>query len=164
MKSLVVLGVTGSIGRQTLEVASELGWPVAGIGARHPSAELTEIALSLPESRVAVAGGSKEERSEFVGRVGTRVRFGSEALEEMAATGGAVVMNGIVGLAGLPLTLAAARSGNRVALANKESMVAAGALIRSELQRSGGELIPVDSEHSAIFQCLAGEERKAVDR
>ncbi|HEY3427113.1 MAG TPA: 1-deoxy-D-xylulose-5-phosphate reductoisomerase [Acidimicrobiia bacterium] len=164
MKPLVVLGVTGSIGRQTLEVAGQLGWPVVGIGARRPSPELTEIALSFPEAQVAVAGGSKTEREEFSRQVGERAGFGPEALEELAATPKAVVVNGIVGLAGLPPTMAAAKAGNRIALANKESMVAAGPIIRRELERSGGELIPVDSEHSAVFQCLVGEDRQVLDR
>ena len=95
----------------------------------------------------------------FVEAVGKRrVEFGPAALTAMAAEKGQVVMNGIVGVAGLPVTLAAAHAGNRVALANKESMVAAGALVNEALARGGGELIPVDSEHSAIFQCLVGEE------
>ncbi|HJU51860.1 MAG TPA: 1-deoxy-D-xylulose-5-phosphate reductoisomerase [Acidimicrobiia bacterium] len=164
MKPLVVLGVTGSIGRQSLEVADQLGWPVVGIGAKRPGAELAEIARSRPETQIAVAGGSLEERQEFSQKFGARVSFGPEALEELAAMPKAVVVNGVVGLVGLPLTMAAARSGNRIALANKESMVAAGPLIRKELRRSGGELIPVDSEHSAIFQCLTGEDRESVER
>jgi 1-deoxy-D-xylulose-5-phosphate reductoisomerase len=164
MKPLVVLGVTGSIGRQSLEVADHLGWPVVGIGARRPSAGLAEIARSRPEAQIAVAGGSLEEREGFSQEFGARARFGPEALEELAAAPKAVVVNGVVGLVGLPLTLAAARAGNRIALANKESMVAAGPLIRRELRRSGGELIPVDSEHSAIFQCLTGEDPESVER
>jgi 1-deoxy-D-xylulose-5-phosphate reductoisomerase len=164
MKPLVVLGVTGSIGRQSLEVADQLDWPVVGIGARRPGAALAEIARSRPEAQIAVAGGSLEEREEFSREFGARASFGSEALEELAARPKAVVVNGVVGLVGLPLTMAAARAGNRIALANKESMVAAGPLIRRELQRSGGELIPVDSEHSAIFQCLTGEDFESVER
>ncbi|HEY7582630.1 MAG TPA: 1-deoxy-D-xylulose-5-phosphate reductoisomerase [Acidimicrobiia bacterium] len=164
MKPLVVLGVTGSIGRQSLEVADQLDWPVVGIGARRPGAALAEIARSRPEAQIAVAGGSLEEREEFSREFGARASYGSEALEELAARPKAVVVNGVVGLVGLPLTMAAARAGNRIALANKESMVAAGPLIRRELQRSGGELIPVDSEHSAIFQCLTGEDFESVER
>jgi 1-deoxy-D-xylulose-5-phosphate reductoisomerase len=164
MKPLVVLGVTGSIGRQALEVAGHLGWPVVGIGARQPNPELTELALSFPEAQVAVAGGSKAEREEFSRQIRERAWFGPEALEELAATPKAVVVNGIVGLAGLPPTMAAAKAGNRIALANKESMVAAGPIIRRELEQSGGELIPVDSEHSAVFQCLVGEDLRMLDR
>lgn len=164
MKPLVVLGVTGSIGRQSLDVADQLGWAVVGIGARRPSAGLAEIARSRPEAEIAVAGGSLDEREEFSREFRARVKFGPEALEELAAIPKAVVVNGVVGLVGLPLTMAAAKAGNRIALANKESMVAAGPLIRRELERSGGELIPVDSEHSAIFQCVTGEDRESVER
>lgn len=157
MKPLAVLGVTGSIGGQTLEVAEQLGIPIAGIGARSPSDGLIEIARRYPDARVAVATAD-HERSAFLEAVGIRrVEFGPEALTELAAQPGQVVMNGIVGVAGLPVTLAAARAGNRLALANKESMVAAGALVAEALAEGGGELIPVDSEHSAIFQCLVGE-------
>jgi 1-deoxy-D-xylulose-5-phosphate reductoisomerase len=162
MKPLVVLGVTGSIGRQTLEVARHLEWPVVGIGARRASDELAALADSLPEAAVGVVGGSIDERASFRARFGDRVTFGIEAMEALAAMPGVVVMNAVVGLAGLPVTMAAARAGNRIALANKESMVAAGPLIRSQLERSGGELIPVDSEHSAIFQCLMGEGPESI--
>ena len=158
VKSLAVLGVTGSIGRQTLEVADHLRIPVVAIGARTASEDLLEIARRYPEARVAVATEDHESAA-FVEAVGKRrVEFGPAALTAMAAGKGQVVMNGIVGVAGLPVTLAAAHAGNRVALANKESMVAAGALVNEALARGGGELIPVDSEHSAIFQCLVGEE------
>jgi 1-deoxy-D-xylulose-5-phosphate reductoisomerase len=80
----------------------------------------------------------------------------------LAALPDAVVINGVVGFAGLDATLAALEAGNRLGLANKESMVTAGAFVREALQRGGGTLIPVDSEHSALFQCLEGEPRPAV--
>jgi 1-deoxy-D-xylulose-5-phosphate reductoisomerase len=82
----------------------------------------------------------------------------------MAAQSGATVMNAVVGLAGLPFTLAGLEVGNRVALANKESLVAAGPLVNDALTRGGGELIPVDSEHSAVLQCLMGEDRSSLLR
>ncbi len=93
---------------------------------------------------------------------GDRVRFGPEALVELAAQDGCVVVNGVVGFAGLPATLSALAAGNRLALANKESLVAAGPVVLEALARSAGQLIPVDSEHSALFQCLVGEPRSAV--
>ncbi len=89
-------------------------------------------------------------------------RFGPEALVELAALDGCIVVNGVVGFAGLPATLSALEAGNRLALANKESLVAAGPVVLEALSRSTGELIPVDSEHSALFQCLVGEPRPAV--
>jgi 1-deoxy-D-xylulose-5-phosphate reductoisomerase len=163
-KALVVLGATGSVGRQTLEVADELGYRVVGIGARTPRPELAELAKAHPDAAVAVAGGSLDERHAFEADLsGTKVEFGSEALTALAATPEAIVMNAVVGVAGLPHTLAALAAGNRLALANKESLVAAGPLVRAAL-KLGGELVPVDSEHSALFQCLIGEHPEGVQR
>jgi 1-deoxy-D-xylulose-5-phosphate reductoisomerase len=155
---LAILGATGSIGRQTLEVAASLDLAVVGVGARHPSREFIQIAGMYPDARVAVAEATDDERQHFANEVGRhRVDFGPPALSDIAAVPGQLVMNAIVGLAGLPVTLAAAAAGNRLALANKESMVAAGEIVKDTVARAGGELIPVDSEHSAIFQCLVGE-------
>lgn len=163
-KSLVVLGATGSVGRQTLEVADQLGFRVVGIGARTPGPELAALAMAHPDAAIAAAGGSVAERRSLEEAVGgDRVEFGSNALSTLAAIPGAIVMNAVVGVAGLPHSLAALEAGNRLALANKESLVAAGPLINAALKR-GGELIPVDSEHSAVFQCLVGEAAEGVLR
>ena len=162
-KALVVLGATGSVGRQTLEVADQLGFRIVGIGARAPGPELIELAIAHPEAAVAAAGGSLDERNFLATSLGgRRVEFGSEALTALAATEDAIVMNAVVGVAGLPHTLAALKAGNRLALANKESLVAAGPLVKRALEQ-GGELIPVDSEHSALFQCLVGEHPEGVE-
>jgi 1-deoxy-D-xylulose-5-phosphate reductoisomerase len=153
------------VGRQTLDVARHLAIPVIGLGSRRPSADLASVAKAFPEARVAVAGGSGDERRWFADEVGVaRVAFGGEALTALASTPGAVIMNAVVGVAGLPHSLAALTSGNRLALANKESMVVAGDLMRSALTGGSGELIPVDSEHSAILQCLLGEDRNDLRR
>jgi 1-deoxy-D-xylulose-5-phosphate reductoisomerase len=161
----VVLGATGSIGRQSLEVASRLGFPVAGLAAGHPSAEFVALARQFPAAALAVAGGTSTELTEArEALAGRSIEGGSEAVSALAATAGAIVVNGIVGLAGLGHTLAALTAGNRLALANKESLVAAGDLVAAARERSGAELIPVDSEHSAIFQCLTGEPRERLDR
>ena len=163
-KALVVLGATGSVGRQTLEVADQLGFRVVGIGARNPGPELAALAMAHPDAAIAAAGGSVEERRSLEEAVsGDRVEFGSNALSTLAAIPGAIVMNAVVGVAGLPHSLAALEAGNRLALANKESLVAAGPLMNAALKR-GGELIPVDSEHSAVFQCLVGEQAEGVQR
>ncbi|MEX0946069.1 MAG: 1-deoxy-D-xylulose-5-phosphate reductoisomerase [Acidimicrobiia bacterium] len=155
---VVVLGATGSIGRQTLDVATRLGLSIAGLAAGRPSAEFVALAHGYPDAALAVAGGSRAEREEFSAAAGRRrIEYGTEAVVDLAATGGVVVVNGIVGLAGLGPTLAAVTAGNRLALANKESLVAAGDLVMTAVRTSGAELIPVDSEHSAIFQCLIGE-------
>jgi len=163
-RPLVVLGATGSIGRQTLEVADNLELQVIALAARDPSDELAEIARRYPQAKIVVAGGSGDEHRGFTSTVGREVLFGSENVLHVAASPGAIVVNGIVGAAGLRATLAALESGNRVALANKESLVAGGPVVRSALARHGGELLPVDSEHSALHQCLAGESMETVAR
>lgn len=109
------------------------------------------------------AGGSAEERDDFENRLGRSAQFGTEALLAAAATPGTTVVNGIVGAAGLRATLAALEAGNRLALANKESLVAGGPVVKKAMA-GGGELIPVDSEHSALYQCLAGEDPDGVSR
>lgn len=163
MRPLVVLGATGSIGQQALEVAARIGMPVEAVAAFTPSPELARLAGRL-QAEVVVVGGSGDARREFAARVGSAAGFGEDALVEVAARPGRVVLNGIVGAAGLRPTLAALEAGNRVALANKESMVAAGPLVTEALRRGGGELLPVDSEHSALHQCLAGEHSDDVAR
>ncbi|MBU1226944.1 MAG: 1-deoxy-D-xylulose-5-phosphate reductoisomerase [Actinobacteria bacterium] len=164
MKPLVVLGVTGSIGRQSLEVAARLGTPVAAIGARRGSDELLAAAQAHPEALVGVAAPTPTEQDRFTGALGSRVSFGSEAMADLASAPGSIVVNGIVGSAGLPASVAALEAGNRLALANKESLVAGGPVVLAALQRGGGEMIPVDSEHSALAQCLAGESLDSVRR
>lgn len=163
-RPVVVLGATGSIGTQTLEVIDLLGMPVAGLAALRPSPEFARVVRSSPDARVAVVGGSTDERAEFADQVGQDVQFGSEAMLDLARMPGAVVVNGIVGAAGLRATLAGLSAGNRVALANKESLVAGGPVVRAALEESGGELIPVDSEHSALYQSLLGESPETVSR
>lgn len=159
--SVVVLGATGSIGTQTLEVAQNLGMEVVALVARRPSPEFAAIAREHPGASVVVTGGSSEERSHFMAEVGRRVEFEVDAALEVAATPGTVVVNGIVGAAGLRATIAGLEAGNRLALANKESLVAGGPVVKAALAH-GGELIPVDSEHSALYQCLIGESPEEV--
>ena len=161
---LVVLGATGSIGTQTLEVAAKLGREVLGLAARGSSPELIDIARRHPDARVAVAGGSSDERADLRSRLGGRVEFGPEAVISLAADPGRIVVNGVVGSAGLRATVAALEAGNRVALANKESLVAGGPVVAAALAAHGGELVPVDSEHSALYQCMAGEPPESVAR
>ena len=162
-RPVVVLGATGSIGSQTLEVALGLGLEVVGLAARHPGPKIAELARLHPDARVVVTGGSTEEREELVATAGRSVLFGSEAMIELASTSGAVVVNGVVGSVGLEASVATLRAGNRLALANKESLVAGGPVVKSALA-TGGELIPVDSEHSALYQCLVGESPESVSR
>jgi 1-deoxy-D-xylulose-5-phosphate reductoisomerase len=161
---VVVLGATGSIGEQTIEVAAGLGLEVSALAARSPSAKLAALAAEHPSARVIVAGGSSEERDDFRRWVGREVEFGSDAVADAARTPDATIVNGIVGAAGLRATVAGLEAGNRVALANKESLVAGGPVVKQALAEHGGELIPVDSEHSALFQCMVGEDPAGVSR
>jgi 1-deoxy-D-xylulose-5-phosphate reductoisomerase len=162
-RPLVVLGATGSIGRQTLEVASQRDLEVAVVAARRPGPELAKIAESLPDAVVVATGGSQDERSWFRSQVTNDVRWGTEALLEACARAGSIVVNGLVGSAGLRPTMAALAAGNRVALANKESLVAAGPLVMKAAASAGGEVIPVDSEHSALFQLVSGAAPSEVE-
>lgn len=163
-RPLVVLGATGSIGTQTLEVVDNLGLAVRAVAARSPSKELARVAERYPDADVIVAGGAGEELADFNRAIGRSVQQGSDAVFGAAAIPGSIVVNGIVGAVGLRATVAALEAGNRVALANKESLVAAGPVVMQALERHGGELYPVDSEHSALHQCLAGEPANAVAR
>jgi 1-deoxy-D-xylulose-5-phosphate reductoisomerase len=163
MRPLVVLGATGSIGRQTLEVVNRLGLEVAAVAANRPSPEFADVVNRYPDAAAALAGGTDQERASFVAST-PGVDFGAEAVTALAAVPGRIVVNGIVGAAGLAATLAGLEVGNRVALANKESMVTAGELVIGTASSFGGEVIPVDSEHSALFQCLVGEHPEDVAR
>ncbi|WKZ82614.1 MAG: 1-deoxy-D-xylulose-5-phosphate reductoisomerase [Acidimicrobiia bacterium] len=144
-------------------MAAELGLEIAGIAARSGSDRLYEIAQGHPRARVVVAAPTPSERLRFEA-LGSRVGFGSEAVAGLASTPGVIVVNGIVGAAGLAATIAALEAGNRLALANKESLVAGGPLVEEARRSGGGELIPVDSEHSALYQLLDGRHRESVNR
>jgi 1-deoxy-D-xylulose-5-phosphate reductoisomerase len=161
---LVVLGATGSIGTQTFEVARRLDIPVVAMAARAGSDGLFNLGLTWPDAKLVVAAATDDERLRFVDAFGKRVSFGPESVQEIAATRGAVVMNGIVGSVGLAASVAAIEAGNRLGLANKESLVAGGPVLLAARQRTGAEIIPVDSEHSAIYQCLKGERASDVAR
>ncbi|HEX9977543.1 MAG TPA: 1-deoxy-D-xylulose-5-phosphate reductoisomerase [Acidimicrobiia bacterium] len=164
MRPVVVLGATGSIGRQALEVAKHLGAEVRALSARRGSAELLAIASAWPDAYVAVAAPTSDERERCSTALGTKVSFGPEAVVALAAMAGVTVVNGIVGSEGLPASVAALEAANRLGLANKESLVAGGEIVAGALERGGGELIPIDSEHSALLQCLLGEDPVSVRR
>jgi 1-deoxy-D-xylulose-5-phosphate reductoisomerase len=158
LRPVVVLGATGSIGLQTLEVADHLGLPVAGLAAGRASPRFLDLATRYPDAMLAVAVPGDGVPA------GVTVGVGGDAVAALGAIPGSVVVNGIVGAAGLEPTLTALAAGNRVALANKESLVTGGPLVLDALQTEGAELLPVDSEHSAVWQCLAGEDRATVKR
>lgn len=159
---VVILGSTGSIGRQALEVARWRSAEVVGLVA---GSRIELLAEQCAEFRPRVVGVNAElaDRARRLVPAGTRVLANPDAA--LAAVGEEcdVVVAAITGLAGLPGVRAALEAGRRVALANKEAMVAAGELVWSAARAGGGEIVPVDSEHSAIAQCLAGEDLGAVE-
>jgi 1-deoxy-D-xylulose-5-phosphate reductoisomerase len=161
LTSTIVLGATGSIGRQTLEVAEHLGRPVVGLASGTLSAGIIGLAERYPDAAVAVA--RTPERS-IDASLEHRISFGPEAVADLARTPDATVVNGIVGASGLEPSLAALEAGNRLALANKESLLTGGPIVLEALRRSDGDLIPVDSEHSAVWHCIKGEDVAEVRR
>ena len=158
MKRISLLGSTGSIGRQTLEVAAACGITVGAVTARRSVALLEEqVRAFRPELAVCVDPAAAADLKVRTADTGVRVAAGPEGLLEAASLPSAdCVVTAVVGIAGLEPTLAAIRAGKRVALANKETMVCAGELVTGEADRLGVDIVPVDSEHSAIFQCLQG--------
>lgn len=161
LNPVVVLGATGSIGTQALDVADRLGHPVAALGAGRLTDAIIDLAARYPDAAVAVAA---EPSGPIAAELGRRINFGPGAVAGLAAIPGTTVVNGVVGAAGLEPSLAALSAGNRLALANKESLLVGGPLVLDALERGGGDLIPVDSEHSAVRQCLAGESINDVRR
>ncbi len=158
--AVAVLGATGSVGRSTLEVLAlhPDQYRVAGLAARSGVEPLFDQCQRFaPEWAVlesAPAAAELERRLRQAGSA-TRVAAGAQAIVTLAAQPDVdCVMAAISGAAGLPSTLAAAAAGKRLLLANKESAVMAGALLVAALRSAGGTLIPIDSEHNAIFQCL----------
>jgi 1-deoxy-D-xylulose-5-phosphate reductoisomerase len=155
--ALCILGATGTVGVATLSVAEALGIAVHTVTAATRADELARLAIAHRARRAVVADPAALPalRAALAGS-GIIADAGPEALCAAAADPDApLVMSAIVGGAGLAPTLAALRAGKRVGIANKEPLVMAGALVMAEAARCGAEIVPVDSEHSAIFQCLA---------
>jgi len=155
---ITILGSTGSIGRQTLSVAEHLGVSVAALTANENVERMAEQAKKfLP--RLCVMGSEEAAarlRQELTGLPVT-VKWGMEGLMEAATIPEAdVVITAVMGMVGLRPTLAAIEAKKRIGLANKETLVCAGELVMDAADRFGAEIVPVDSEHSAIFQCLMG--------
>ena len=157
-KTIALLGATGSIGRQTLEVVRELGLSVAALTA-HTQIDLLERQARQLMPRLAVLHdetAAQELRRRLRG-TGIEVMAGEEGLLAAATLPEAdTVVTAVMGSVGLKPTLAAIRQGKRIALANKETLVCAGELVMDAAAQYGAEIVPVDSEHSAVFQCLQG--------
>ena len=153
-----VLGSTGSIGTQTLDVAAQCGFQVAAITANRSIDKLEEQARRFrPELVAAYDESAAAELRIRLADTGIRVTSGMEGLIEAATLPSAdTVVTAVMGMIGLRPTLAAIDAHKRIALANKETLVCAGELVMARAAQEGVEIVPVDSEHSAIFQCLQG--------
>ena len=168
MKNIAILGATGSIGRSTLQVAERFScrFRVSGLAAgRNVRLLHKQIEKFKPKIVSVEREKDADELSRLCKDLPLRVVFGEVGAEEVACfEENDVVVSAITGIKGLRPTLAAVKAGKRVALANKESMVAAGPLIQDEARKSGSEIIPVDSEHNGIFQCLMKERKENVKK
>ena len=155
--SVAVLGSTGSIGTQTLDVVAARPdeFDVVALGAARSVDLLVEQARVFDPEVVAIADPLLGSAVEAAVPAGTTVLAGPSAMAE-AAVAAEVAINGVVGFAGLPVTLAVLAAGRRLGLANKESLIAAGPVVQQVRSTPGAELLPVDSEHCAIHQCLRG--------
>lgn len=157
-KRISILGSTGSIGRQSLDVISSCGMEVAALTANSSVERMEEQARQVqPELVVLVDEKAAADLRVRLADTSVRVASGMEGLLEAAAIPSAdTVITAVVGMVGLRPTLAAIRAGKRIALANKETLVCAGSLVLEEARDYGAEILPVDSEHSALFQSLEG--------
>ena len=168
MKNCIsILGSTGSIGRQSLDIIKHLGLSVAALTAGSSVERMAQQCREfLP--KLAVMAGYEDAMAlqALIADLPICVSWGEEGLLQAATMEEAdCVITAVVGMVGLKPTLAAIRKGKRIGLANKETMVCAGELVMAEAQKYGAEIIPVDSEHSAIFQCLMGShDRSEVKR
>ena len=163
VKCVSILGSTGSIGRQSLDIISRL--PDVKVAALTAGTSVERMAQQcrefLPELAVMATQEAAQALSEAISDLPVRVSWGENGLIEAATLESAdCVITAVVGMVGLKPTLAALRKGKRIGLANKETMVCAGELVMAEADKYGAEIIPVDSEHSAIFQCLMGSAHK----
>ena len=158
MKKIAILGSTGSIGTQSLDVARKHGYEVSSLVAGSNVDLLEQQIREFKPKTVAVMDETAGKRlAESVKDTDTKVTFGRKAVVEIASeTEADTVINAIVGIAGLEPTLAAINSKKDIALANKETLVTGGDLVKKAIKENGVKLLPVDSEHSAIFQCLQG--------
>ncbi|MBW4078536.1 MAG: 1-deoxy-D-xylulose-5-phosphate reductoisomerase [Acidobacteria bacterium] len=156
-RSVALLGATGSIGTQTLEVLRREpdAFDLIAIAGGQRLSELAAIAKEFGVARVGVV--SEDDRRTLSGMLGahTEIVVGAKGLAELSQCAD-VVVNAVVGFAGLPVTIGALEAGRRLALANKESLIAAAPLVAKVRATQGAQILPIDSEHCAIHQCLAG--------
>jgi len=164
-RSLTILGATGSVGASTLDLVRRQpdAWEVVALTANCQAVELAKLAREFHAQVAIVADEScLGDLREALAGSGIEAAAGPRALVEAASRPADVVLAAIVGCAGLAPTMAAIEQGRVVALANKEALVSAGEVMTAAVRRSGAVLLPVDSEHNAIFQCLAGNDLSDV--
>jgi len=167
VKCVSILGSTGSIGRQTLDIIDNLGLPVAALTAGSSAQRMADQCHKYqPKLAVMATEAAAQQLKEMISDLPTEVMWGEEGLIAAATIPDAdCIITAVVGMVGLKPTLAAIRAHKRIGLANKETLVCAGQLVMAEAKKYNAEIIPVDSEHSAIFQCLMGShDRKEVKR
>ncbi|WP_174294548.1 1-deoxy-D-xylulose-5-phosphate reductoisomerase [Alteripontixanthobacter muriae] len=159
VRSISILGATGSVGASALDLVrrNRDQWRVVALTANSSADELAALAREFG-AEIAVVGGEAHLPAlrDALGGSGVEAAGGQQALCEAASRPADLTLAAIVGCAGLAPTMAAIREGGTIALANKEALVSAGAVMMAAVERSGATLLPVDSEHNAIFQCLAG--------
>lgn len=166
-RRLSLFGATGSVGQSTLDLVRRDGeaWQVDVLTANSDVAELAKLAQEFCPGLAVIADEARyHDLAAALAGTGIETAAGADALIEAARRPADLVMAAIVGCAGLAPTMAALEAGTPVALANKESLVSAGALMTAAAKRSGAAILPVDSEHNAIFQCLAGGRIEQVRR
>ena len=165
MKRLIILGSTGSIGVQALEVAERNGYRVTALAAGKNTRLLEKQARKFKPDIVAVSDESAAQDLKIrLQDTDIKVLVGQDGVCAAAQYEGDIVLNAIVGIAGLRPTLAAIDAGKTIALANKETLVAGGEIVNRKLKETGVKLLPVDSEHSAIFQSLQGAPHGSVKK
>lgn len=165
MKELIILGSTGSIGIQSLEVAEKNGFRVTGLTAGSNIDLLESQARKFKPLSVAVADTNKAKELKIkLKDTDIKVYSGTDGVCEVAVGRGDTLISAIVGIAGLKPTLCAIKAGKTIALANKETMVTAGEIVNNLAKENGVKILPVDSEHSAIFQSLEASDRKLLKK
>ena len=162
VRAVSILGSTGSIGRQTLDIIDNLQIPVVALTAGTSVARMAEQCRKYrPQLAVMATKEAADQLRDAIMDIPVQVLWGEEGLIAAATIPDAdCVITAVVGMVGLKPTLAAIAAGKRIGLANKETLVCAGELVMAEAKRCAAEIIPVDSEHSAIFQCLMGNHSK----
>ena len=163
VKCVSILGSTGSIGRQTLDIIDNLGLPVAALTAGSNAERMAQQCRKYrPKLAVMSTEAAANQLKEMIADLPTQIMWGEEGLIAAATIPDAdCIITAVVGMVGLKPTLAAIRAHKRIGLANKETLVCAGQLVMAEAKKYNAEIIPVDSEHSAIFQCLMGCNNRA---